>query len=405
MRVRFPPPPPLRFFMNPFAFRAIPIGVLLAIVLITASIGVAQPPDAHWAERLDSIVEKDMKASPIPGVAVGIVSEGKLVYAKGFGVADEGTKQPITTDTLFHMASVTKPFVATALMQLAESGKLSIDDPVVKYLPYFKLKDKQYKDITIRQMLTHTSGMPDVDDYEWDKPQYDDGALARYVKSLGGKKLLWQPGSHFSYSNMAYEVLSDVIAKVSNKTFEDYVEENILRPAGMMSSTLLIERADNQRLASGYTVTKSGKLANIKAYPYNRPHNASSDLMSSVNDMARWAIVNLDHGDASGRVILQQKTYDELWRPTSEIEICETLSKCKKTGSHVGISWFLHTRNDHLIVYHDGGDDGFRTRLVLVPDRKVAFIFLCNSDTAGEGLMKDLYSSVMDAVVGPVKTN
>ena len=106
---------------------------------------------------------------------------------------------PITTRSLFHMASITKPFVATSIMQLVEIGKIDLDAPVVKYLPYFHMADERYKTITARQLVTHTSGMPDVEDYEWQKPQYDEGALERYVRRLSKLKLAFAPGEKFQY--------------------------------------------------------------------------------------------------------------------------------------------------------------------------------------------------------------
>src|SRR5262245_33353633 len=113
------------------------------------------------------------------------------------------------------MASITKPFVATSVMQLVEKGKVDLEATVVKYLPYFRLNDERYATITVRQMLSHLSGMPDVNDYEWDKPQYDDGALERYVRSLTNQSLIAAPGGNFNYSIMSYEVRSCMIARVS----------------------------------------------------------------------------------------------------------------------------------------------------------------------------------------------
>jgi CubicO group peptidase (beta-lactamase class C family) len=205
----------------------------------------AQDAQDRFKTELQPIIEQVMKERSIPGFAIAVVQNQKVVYAAGFGLRNlQNKNDKITPQSLFHMASITKPFVATSVMQLVEKGKVDPDAPVVKYLPYFRLNDERYAKITVRQMLSHLSGMPDVRDYEWDKPQYDDGALERYVRSLTNQSLIAAPGANFRYSNMAYEVLGDLIAKVSGMSFEDYVRKNILEPLGMKSSTLLVKQAD-----------------------------------------------------------------------------------------------------------------------------------------------------------------
>ena len=221
----------------------------LAIVgLVVAGSPSRAPLRAQTADRyqrtLQPWIEQLLQREHRPGLAIAVVEGNHVVYAHGFGVKRLGRDGPITTRSLFHMASITKPFVATSLMQLAEKGKVDLDAPVVRYLPYFRMADERYRTITVRQMLTHSSGMPDVDDYEWDKPQYDDGALERYVRSLSDRTLLFAPGEKFQYSNMAFEILGDVIAKVSGQSFDDYVQDQILTPLRMKDSTLLVRRAD-----------------------------------------------------------------------------------------------------------------------------------------------------------------
>ena len=134
-----------------------------------------------------------MERFEIPGVAVAVVQDGETVYTSAFGVADLESGKRLEAESLFHMASVSKPFVATAILQLAERGRIDLDAPLTTYLPYFELDDVRYRRITIRQMLNHTSGMPDVKDYEWHDPQYDDGAAERYVRSLTKERLVPTP--------------------------------------------------------------------------------------------------------------------------------------------------------------------------------------------------------------------
>jgi CubicO group peptidase (beta-lactamase class C family) len=241
---------------------------------------------------------------------------------------------------------------------------------VTKYVPYFRLKDPRYQSVTVRHMLTHTSGMPDVDDYLWNKPEYDDGALERYVRSLGGRKLLSDPGTKFAYSNMAYEVLGDLVAKVSGVSFEDFVDRHILKPIGMTSSTLLIKSADPAKLAAGHSQGRGGAVKVVQFYPYNRAHTPSSDLHSNVIDMSRWAIANMNRGELDGHRILKTSSYDLMW----------TRGTPPDARASVGISWFLSEVNGEQRASHNGGDDGFLTTLMIIPARKAALICMTNCD-------------------------
>jgi CubicO group peptidase (beta-lactamase class C family) len=354
------------------------------VVLLTGSSVHAQ----SLAERLDPLLNKAVEEQHIPGLAIGIVQNGQLVYARGFGVMEMGkTARPVTTQTLFHMASITKPFVATSLMQLWEQRKVDLDAPVKRYVPYFQLRDVRAAAITVRQMLTHTSGMPDVSGYEWNKPQYDDGALERYVRSLSDRKLLWDPGTKFAYSNMAYEVLGDLVAKVSGQSFEDYVEAHILQPLAMISSTLLLRKADADKLAAGHTKGTLGSMKAVKHYPYNRAHTPSSNLHSNIDDMARWAMANLNRGELDGHRILQDSTYDVMWKQYAQ----------RGETAGVGISWFLAEVQGQKAVIHNGGDDGFVTRLVLFPNRRSAVVYMLNCDVCKPGAFD---GAVRDAALG-----
>ncbi len=362
------------------------LGITAALLVLATSLTLrAQALPDETVQALESAIAETMRDQKIPGFAIGVVRDGKLVYARGFGVMKLGEpKRPITRETLFHMASITKPFVATALMRLVERGKVSLDDPVIKYLPYFRLQDDRYKEITVRQMATHTSGMPDVKNYYWDKPEYDAGALERYVRSLTDKSLMWAPGKQFRYSNMAFEVLGDLVAKVSGKSFDDYVDEEILHPVGMKSSTLLFKKADQAKLAVGYTLTK-GVVVPVAHYPYNRAHTPSSNLHSNVDDMARWIQVNLNRGELDGQRILKSETYDLLWKPASSIP---------ERDWKVGISWFLADNTGERIVMHSGGDDGFTTHLAFAPARRAGVVMMANCDHMSS--LKKIWEAAME---------
>jgi CubicO group peptidase (beta-lactamase class C family) len=345
-------------------------------ILLAALLSYTAPAAVDkYQEKLEPMILNLMAQQEAPGLAIGVVENNQVVYAKGFGVRRIGTAtpEPVTTRTLFHMASITKTFVATSIMQLVEAGKIDLDAPVVKYLPYFRLADDRYKTITVRQMVTHTSGMPDVEDYEWDKPQYYDGALERYARSLGAVKLLWAPGEKFRYSNMAFEVLGDVIAKVSGESFDDYVQNHILTPLAMKDSTLLIKKADPALLAWGHELDEKGDAFPSRVYPYNRMHSPSSNLHSNVNDMVRWAVANMNRGELDGKRILPAPAYDLMWKPVP--------------GRPVGISWFLNEYRNMPRVSHGGSDEGFLTNIALIPEKQLAVVAMTNCQWISVGAL------------------
>jgi CubicO group peptidase (beta-lactamase class C family) len=289
----------------------------------------------------------------------------------------------VTSRSLFHMASVTKTFVATAVMQLVEQGKIDLEAPVTKYLPYFKMDDERYRDIKIRQMLSHTSGIPDTTNYHWDKPEYDDGALERFVRSTANQKLVFAPGQNFAYSNTAYEILGDVIAKVSGESFEDYVQHQILTPLGMKDSTLLVRQANPTLLTSPH-VEENRKLVVSKIFPYNRAHAPSSTLYSNIEDMSRWAIANLNYGELDGRRILKRETVELMWRPV-----------VGAFNMKEGISWFTKDLQGYLLVMHDGGDVGFESRLMLAPNDSVAVVAMSNYAATDKDYFQELAAEAL----------
>src|SRR5205823_872917 len=333
-------------------------------------------------------VKEEIQQGRVPGFAIGVVRNGKLIYAKGFGVARLGGNTPISSTSLFHMASVTKTFVATAVMQLGEKGKIDLDAPLIRYLPYFKLNDERYRTITIRQMLSHTSGIPDTVTYNWDKPEYDAGALERFVRSIADQKLVFAPGEKFAYSNTAYEMLGDVIAKVSGESFEDYVQHNILAPLGMKDSTLLVREA-NPRLLTSPHVMEKGAVVVSKIFPYNRAHSPSSTLYSSVEDMSRWAMANLNHGELDGQRILKRETAESMWRPVVDA-----------LGMKEGISWFSTVKQDHRFVLHSGGDVGFESLVILAPDDAVAVVAMSNFASSDSNYIEQFVNGAMRIMLG-----
>lgn len=357
---------------------------------LSGGVGETAGPDIDKVRvQLDELLPRCREIFEVPGMVVGLLKDGRVIYSKALGVRRLGSDRPETTRSLFHMASVSKPFVATAVMQLVEKGKIRLEGKLVEYLPYFRMADERYKEITIGQMLNHTSGLPDVRDYEWDKPKYDDGAAERYIRSLEKEKMAAAPARGFRYSNMAFDILADVIARASGVSFEQYMKENIFKPLGMRDSTFLKKEVPDGLANHAHVLVDPVALevGVSKVYPYNRAHAPSSTLHSNVEDMMRWGMANLNRGELGGRRILKAETHALMWQPAVP----------GFDDTFVGISWFMGSYKGEKTVAHGGGDVGFRTYFLMVPERKLAVVTMGNSDGYDSPAVANL---VLDVALG-----
>jgi CubicO group peptidase (beta-lactamase class C family) len=325
--------------------------------------------DKSFAE-IETFLQSLIDNGGIPGITIAVTVDQDIVYANGFGVTNFDTKKKLEPKNTFHIASVSKTFTATAVMQLHEKGKIDINKPLITYLPYFNLKDERYKDITIKQMLNHTSGMPDVDDYEWEKAVSDEGAAERYVRSLSDSVLISKPGTEFHYSNIAFDIMADLIAKVSGMSFEKYVKENILTPLEMKESSFYYPEIKKSLRTSPH-IGNPPKV--LPVYPYNRMHAPSSTLNTNVLEMSHWAIANMYNGKYKNTQILSPETHLMMMTPT--------FIRNKDQNISIGLSWFMYPYKGMTNYEHGGSDDGYRSLLTLIPEKKIGIIILSNIET------------------------
>ncbi len=360
------------------------------LIILLAATGFAK--DEALKKEIEAYLNSTVEHHNIVGLAAAVTVGDEILYMGAFGTTKLEGGQPMKPENLFHFASVSKPFVATAIMQLVEKGKMDLNERVVHYLPYFKLDDARYKDITILQMLNHTSGMTDVEDYEWDKPQTDEGAAERFVRSLTDQKMIFNPGEKMKYSNMAFDVVGDVIARVSGMSFEDYVERNILDPLGMKEGTFLYPKTNQALRTAGHTWL--GVNMPTPHYPYNRRHAPSSTLNSNVLEMTYWMRANLNHGIWKGQRFLSEENHKKLWTPTFQV----------RENRKVGLSWFLSTYNGMTAISHGGSDEGVVSNLTMIPEKKWGVVIASNYDNAPVGhIARGIFSILMGNQPEPVK--
>jgi CubicO group peptidase (beta-lactamase class C family) len=354
---------------------------VIAAFVCVAVIGQAAVYQPESSQSLQDVVRSFAVKHRPAGLAAGVWRRGQIVLRTGVGWQAGTGSRPIDGETVFHLASVTKTFVATAVMQLVADGRICLDCTLRSYLPYFSMQGQGADRITIRQLLTHTAGTGDTSDFGWKNPEYDAGAAERYVRTLATARLAFTPGSAWRYSNRGFDILADAIAKADGRPFETVVQERILTPLGMKRSTVLMTDVDRTRLATGHRRDGS----EVGYYPYNRRHAGSSTLHSSLDDMLRWAAVNLGRGTLEGHRILPSSAYDELWRPFYDIR--SIVAEETRTAGYefpyerlaIGLSWFLPVLENRQLVYHSGSDPGFASNVLLSPSEQIAVVVLINS--------------------------
>ena len=328
------------------------------------------------------LVESVVQSYRLAGLAVAVVRDGEVALCRGFGVRNLVTGEPVTPETMFHLASVSKSFVATAVLEMATPRRgrtpvLRLDAPVVEWVPEFILADGRAEEVTVRHLLTHTSGLPDVVDYEWHRPQLGDDALRDFVLSLSSSRLTTSPGAEFSYCNAGFEVLGHLLSVVTGQTFEAAVKQLVLERLGMHQSTFLRgdvppELAASPHVGAPLTVPDG-------SYPYTRRHAPSSTLHSNLVELCRWMLANLEAtgsaGPGGGPNHLDADMLDQMWTRAAPVGHPPWMEAA-------GLGWFLGSYRGHRTVSHHGADPGFGSKLVLVPEQRTGVVVLANSNTA-----------------------
>jgi CubicO group peptidase (beta-lactamase class C family) len=321
---------------------------------------------------LTSVLGKIVSGWKIPGMAVGIVSADEILYSACWGVQSLATHAPVTPDSVFCVSSMSKSFVAAAIMQLVERGKMDLDSPLVRYLPYFRLDDPRYAAITIRQLLCHISGMPDMNEDDYvdliAKPETDEGAPERYVRWLSNLKLDAAPGERFQYSNIGFNILGDSIAKVTGTPFETALKSSILNPVGMASSSFLPTEVPLAHLAAPHL--RVPERISCPFTPYHRADAPASFLHASLSDMCCWLQTCLNRG----RRILSPARLESMWTPAAH-------RGYPPLQEDYGLGWNLGHCGGYQIASHGGMGFGWTSFMGLLPGKNCAGVILCNEES------------------------
>jgi D-alanyl-D-alanine carboxypeptidase len=345
-------------------------------------------PAAEPAEKYGATAAAFVKENRLPGTAVGVVHEGELVWSKGIGFADVRKKRRADPKTLYRIASITKTFTATAVMQLRDDGKLALDDPAVTYLPELAGATSTFgpiEGLTIRRLLSHESGLQsEPPDTDFSGVRYE-SEPARNLARAADISATVPPNTQWKYSNLGYQLLGELVARVSGMTYARYIRSRILTPLKMTSTSLdpLPQRL-RTRKAVGYEPRfLSDELE--PAPPDPGVFQAEGGLWSCVEDLARWLSCQFDP-----EPVLSETTAAEMHKPRYLVD--------QEWTRAWAIGWYARRREDVVWIMHSGGHYGFITNACFEPTEKVGAIALLNGFADATGLAMQLGTIAREAV-------
>ena len=312
-----------------------------------------------FSDPADDFIQRLMEKQQVPGVAVLVVHDGKIVKSQGYGMSNVEHQVPVKPETIFQSGSVGKQFTATAVMMLVEEGKIGLDDPILKYLK----GPETWKDITIRHLLSHTSGLGDYPEKFDLRKDFTEDELFKMVSE---QTLLFQPGEQWQYSNLAYVTLGILIHKVSGKFYGDFLQERVFGPLQMTNTRIINESELIPNRAAGYLLVKK-ELKNQEWVSPSLNTTADGALYFNILDLAKW-----DEALYTEK-LLKKSSLDQMWTPI----------KLKDgTTFPYGFGWSVNQHNGHRRVEHAGGWQGFATHIARYVDDRLTVVVLTNLATA-----------------------
>jgi len=353
------------------------IGFLAAALALTAT-----PIQAQFRPKdFDAYVIRGLAALRTPGAAIAVVKDGRVVFAKGYGLRALGDTARVDAHTLFQIASNTKAFTTAALAMLADEGKLSWDDPVTKFLPGFQLYDPYVtREFTVRDLVTHRSGLGlGAGDLLWFHSDYSRGEIAyriRFAKPASSFR------SAYAYDNVLYIVAGEIVPAIGGMTWDDFVTKRILRPLRMTETgtTIAYFTAAPNRAAPHAVEHGTLQIVPIDSVDNTAP---AGGIVSNVTDLAKWLICRLDSGRYAGGRLFSERQAREMWSGQTILPIADPdppLAALRPSFSEYGLGWRLRDYQGRKIVSHTGGLAGMSSQITLVPAEKLGIVVLTNSE-------------------------
>jgi CubicO group peptidase (beta-lactamase class C family) len=347
---------------------AVPIALAVALTPLIATAAPSRAQTTDSATRIDNYVRGRLPSLRTPGLSLVVVEGDQVLLSRGYGFADRDAGTPMTEDTPVAVASTNKGMTALAMMQLVEQGVVDLDAPVTRYLPDFSMDDERAADITVRQVLSHTAGIPAS--VVTDTGQ-DGQALERRVASLVSVKLSRAPGTGYEYANDGYSVAGLVIQRVSGLPYEDYLAAHVFEPLGMPRTTFDLARAGDLGLATGYA--KSRGVVTAGPLPLSRGSNPAGGVLTTARDVGNYFVALLNGGVFEGAQVISPASIEQMWTPQPA------------TGTEAyGFGWGQLPAPGMRLLSHAGDTGGpgaygsSGSQFLLLPERHLAVGVLAN---------------------------
>ncbi len=373
------------------------LALLFNLLLLSALTVFSQPLSSV---AIDKLVERTMKTFQVPGIAVAIVKDGKVVHSKGYGVSSISTGAKVDENTLFGIASNSKAFCTATLGILVDEKKLAWNDKVINYIPEFRMYNPYVtEDFTIKDLITHRSGLGlgAGDLMVW--PDSSDFTIKDIIHNLRYLKQSSPFRTKYDYDNMLYMVAGEIVTRVSGEPWEQFVEERIMSPLAMDRSAASFARLKNKtNVIDGHTVIDK-KVQVVPRHDVKTGQCSAAGIYSSISDMSKWMICQLDNGKYGHDPVKQlfsTVVQKEIWSPQTIIP-----TRADKYNSHFsayGLGWFLTDIKGTKQVSHTGGMEGMVTQVTLLPELKLGIVVLTNQESGAA--FNSISNTIKDSYLG-----
>ena len=371
---------------------------VVALAVSASSLSAQANGHTNAIRELDAYVERAVKDWNVPGLAIGIVYKGQLVFAKGYGVRDVGTKAAVDTQTIFAIASTTKAITAAALGMLVDEGKVEWDDPVTKYLPRFEMYDPWVtREVTVRDLITHRGGLPNAD-YLW---THGDNSRDEVIRRIRFIKPTYSFRDGYIYHNVMYTVAGAVIEAASGMTWDEFIKRRIFEPLGMTRSVTTLAEAK----ASGNRAEPHGRQSDtlrVSGNSFADGIGPAGSVWSSVADMSKWVKFLLDTGKVNGRPLLTRQTWAELFKPATIIppwtsNSAPQLRMSKPHFRSYALGWFQQDYLGRQVDFHTGSLTGMIAINGLIREEGIGVYIMSNTSSE---IRHPLMFKVFDTFLG-----